>query len=66
MAAGVLIGAVLGLAVAQTVAILGFCATATWHASGGCGSRARVSRGARAVKARCKGTRKWLHSSVVE
>jgi hypothetical protein len=50
MAARALIGVALGLAAAQTAAMLGFHATVTRHTSRGCGSGARVSRVARAVK----------------
>jgi hypothetical protein len=66
MVAEALIGAALGLAAAQTVVMLGFRATATRHASGGCGSGARVSRGTLALKARWKGASRRLRSLVVE
>jgi hypothetical protein len=44
---GLLICAALGLGCVGMAAMLGFRATATRHASGGCGSGAGVSRGAR-------------------
>jgi hypothetical protein len=47
---GLLIHVALGLGRVGTAAILGFHATAMWHASHGCGSGVRVFGGARAVK----------------
>jgi hypothetical protein len=63
---GLLIRAALGLWRVGTTVMLGFHATATRHASGGCRNGARVSGGAQAVKVRWKGARRQLRSFVAE